>query len=209
MQIKTKLWWIVTLICLVVACGKNSSSEEGYSSDADTDADTDTDGDTDADSDSDGDSDTDTDADGDADSNTDSNDSQCAFDCLSHCRSWGGTPMDGDCVAELQCCDGATRPDTGSDTVTDAPSDSEFDDDTEVDTEMYGNLVPLEPATEYQTFEGWGTSICWWGNQIGRWSKENMNDLVESVVNPDTGLGYTVFRFNIGGGENPAHNHMT
>lgn len=74
---------------------------------------------------------------------------------------------------------------------------------------MFGKLVGNDPSTQYQTFEGWGVSICWWGNQIGRWSEENMNDLVEGVVNPENGLGYTVFRFNIGGGETPSHNHMT
>lgn len=60
----------------------------------------------------------------------------------------------------------------------------------------------------HQTFEGWGTSLCWWANQIGGWSPENRNAFVDAVIDPVQGLGYNVFRYNIGGGENPAHNHM-
>ena len=74
---------------------------------------------------------------------------------------------------------------------------------------VYGQTVTINPAVQHQTFEGWGVSICWWGNQIGGWSEQNRNALIEYVVNPDTGLGYNVYRFNIGGGENPAHSHMT
>ena len=32
--------------------------------------------------------------------------------------------------------------------------------------------------------------------------------MVDAVVDPVNGLGYNVFRYNIGGGENPAHEHM-
>ncbi|MBN2736828.1 MAG: discoidin domain-containing protein [Spirochaetales bacterium] len=74
---------------------------------------------------------------------------------------------------------------------------------------IFGQTVTVDPMVQYQQFEGWGASICWWGNQIGRWSESNRNNLVEYVINPETGLGYNIFRFNIGGGENPSHHHMT
>jgi O-glycosyl hydrolase len=69
-------------------------------------------------------------------------------------------------------------------------------------------LVKVNPTARHQTFEGWGTSLCWWANHAGGWSASARNALVDAVVNPTTGLGYNVFRYNIGGGENPAHDHM-
>jgi len=69
-------------------------------------------------------------------------------------------------------------------------------------------LVKLNPALRQQTFEGWGTSLCWWANNVGGWAPEKRNALVDLVTDPVKGLGYNVFRYNIGGGENPAHTHM-
>lgn len=68
--------------------------------------------------------------------------------------------------------------------------------------------INLDPALSQQDFEGWGVSLCWWGNQVGRWSDAKLTPLIDLVVNPDTGLGYNIFRYNIGGGDNPAHNHL-
>mgnify|MGYP000866029714 FL=1 len=68
--------------------------------------------------------------------------------------------------------------------------------------------VTIDPDATYQTIEGWGASLCWWGNQIGRWSADNRNRLIEKIVSPIDGMGYNIFRYNIGGGENPGHNHM-
>jgi O-glycosyl hydrolase len=69
-------------------------------------------------------------------------------------------------------------------------------------------LVKVNPGVRHQTFEGWGTSLCWWANHVGGWSAPARNAVVDAVVNPVTGLGYNVFRYNIGGGENPDHEHM-
>jgi O-glycosyl hydrolase len=60
----------------------------------------------------------------------------------------------------------------------------------------------------HQTFEGWGTSLAWWANHVGGWSADGRNAVVDALVDPVNGLGYNVFRYNIGGGENPAHDHM-
>jgi O-glycosyl hydrolase len=70
-------------------------------------------------------------------------------------------------------------------------------------------LVTVDPGVRHQTFEGWGTSLCWWAHRIGGWSAAKRNEFLDWVTNPTTGLGYNVFRYNIGGGENPAHSHMT
>jgi len=69
-------------------------------------------------------------------------------------------------------------------------------------------LVKIDPALRHQTFEGWGTSLCWWANRIGGWSTDKKNQFLDLIVNPSTGLGYNVFRFNIGGGDDPSHSHM-
>ncbi|MEI9937906.1 MAG: glycoside hydrolase [Pseudomonadota bacterium] len=69
-------------------------------------------------------------------------------------------------------------------------------------------LVKLNPALRQQTFEGWGTSLCWWANNVGGWATDKRNALVDLVADPVSGLGYNVFRYNIGGGENPTHTHM-
>ncbi|HXJ23870.1 MAG TPA: glycoside hydrolase [Polyangia bacterium] len=69
-------------------------------------------------------------------------------------------------------------------------------------------LVKVNPAVRHQVFEGWGTSLCWWANHVGGWGETGRNAVVDAVVDPVNGLGYNVFRYNIGGGENPSHNHM-
>ncbi|HWA77008.1 MAG TPA: glycoside hydrolase [Polyangiaceae bacterium] len=69
-------------------------------------------------------------------------------------------------------------------------------------------LVKVNVNTKRQTFEGWGTSLCWWANHVGGWSASARNAVVDAVVNPTSGLGYNIFRYNIGGGENPDHEHM-
>jgi O-glycosyl hydrolase len=69
-------------------------------------------------------------------------------------------------------------------------------------------LVKVEADKPLQSFEGWGTSLCWWANRVGGWSEVKRNAFLDAVTDPVTGLGYNVFRYNIGGGENPAHDHM-
>jgi O-glycosyl hydrolase len=69
-------------------------------------------------------------------------------------------------------------------------------------------LVRINANVRYQKFEGWGTSLCWWANRIGGWATDKKNQFLDRIVNPATGLGYNIFRYNIGGGENPAHSHM-
>ena len=68
--------------------------------------------------------------------------------------------------------------------------------------------VVVDPGKRYQEFEGWGTSLCWWAVKAGAWSEENRSKLIGAIADPDTGLGYTIFRYNIGGGDQPGHNHL-
>lgn len=54
--------------------------------------------------------------------------------------------------------------------------------------------------------EGWGVSLCWWAAQCGRWPEERLDSLVDWLVSPE-GLNYSVFRYNIGGGDDPNWTH--
>lgn len=60
-------------------------------------------------------------------------------------------------------------------------------------------VCPLAPR---QTLEGWGVSLCWWANMCGKWSDPQIDELVDWMVNPE-GLNWNLFRYNIGGGEEP------
>ena len=58
-----------------------------------------------------------------------------------------------------------------------------------------------------RTFKGWGTSLCWWANRIG-YSKKMTEDSARLFFSPE-GLGLNIMRYNIGGGDDPSHNHIT
>jgi O-glycosyl hydrolase len=68
--------------------------------------------------------------------------------------------------------------------------------------------IIVDPAVTHQEFEGWGTSLCWWANLEGSGSVVYRNKIAEILVDPDSGLGFTHFRYNIGGGDQPEHDHM-
>lgn len=55
-------------------------------------------------------------------------------------------------------------------------------------------------------FEGWGTSLCWWANRIG-FSKKLTGDCAELFFS-EKGLNLNIMRYNIGGGDDPSHNHI-
>ncbi|MDZ7547966.1 glycoside hydrolase, partial [Clostridium perfringens] len=60
---------------------------------------------------------------------------------------------------------------------------------------------------QYQTLEGFGVNLAWWGNTIGKWPEDKRNEIADLLFSED-GLGINVLRFNIGGGDDPGHNHM-
>ncbi|MEO7494581.1 MAG: glycoside hydrolase [Massilia sp.] len=61
--------------------------------------------------------------------------------------------------------------------------------------------------TQYQTFEGFGTTLSWWANGVGSWSDPTRSALVDALFAPaPTGLGLTYARYNIGGGDCPCYN---
>lgn len=68
--------------------------------------------------------------------------------------------------------------------------------------------VSVDATTRYQTFEGWGTSLCWFGNVVGGFQDANRNAIADRLFDPDDGLALNVVRYNIGGGDAPGHEHM-
>lgn len=80
-------------------------------------------------------------------------------------------------------------------------------------TNSYGKLgadetvkFTVHPSTLSHTNEGWGVSLCWWANMCGRWSEEKIDSIVDWLVSPN-GLNFNVFRYNIGGGDDPLNRH--
>ena len=66
----------------------------------------------------------------------------------------------------------------------------------------------VSPQLVRQHFDGWGVSLCWWAGQCGKWSDAKIGEIVEWLVSP-TGLNYSHFRYNIGGGDDPENRHCT
>lgn len=69
--------------------------------------------------------------------------------------------------------------------------------------------VKINPyAQPADPFEGWGVSLCWWANMCGHWEESRLDSLVDWLVSP-TGLNFRIFRYNIGGGDDPLNAHCT
>ncbi|HEX3020216.1 MAG TPA: glycoside hydrolase [Chitinispirillaceae bacterium] len=68
--------------------------------------------------------------------------------------------------------------------------------------------VTVNPQVKHQKFEGWGTSICWWGNVIGKYPEKTRDSIMDLLFDTVDGLGLSIIRYNIGGGDNPSHTHM-
>lgn len=60
----------------------------------------------------------------------------------------------------------------------------------------------VNPLVVRQHFDGWGVSLCWWAGQCGKWSDKKIDEIITWLVSP-TGLNYSHFRYNIGGGDDP------
>lgn len=60
------------------------------------------------------------------------------------------------------------------------------------------------PGARRHQFEGWGVSLCWWANMCGKWSDDKIDKIIDWLVSP-AGLNYNIFRYNIGGGDDPSH----
>lgn len=73
------------------------------------------------------------------------------------------------------------------------------------------SVVSISPYNAYRinngVFEGWGTSLCWWANRIGY--SDSLSEKAAEAFFGDNGLRMNIARFNIGGGDDPTHDHIT
>ena len=56
--------------------------------------------------------------------------------------------------------------------------------------------------TQPQKWEGWGVSLCWWAQMCGKYDEQHLDSLISWLTDPQ-GLNYNIFRYNIGGGDDP------
>ena len=67
----------------------------------------------------------------------------------------------------------------------------------------------IGPGTLYRQFDGWGTSLAWWAHVVGGFPAHVRDNYMRKIFDPVHGLGLTVARYNIGGGENPKYHFLT
>ncbi|UIJ47108.1 glycosyl hydrolase [Sphingomonas cannabina] len=62
-------------------------------------------------------------------------------------------------------------------------------------------VITIRPAVERPgtEFEGWGTALAWFAHVTGGWPEADRARLADLFYGPD-GLGWTIARYNIGGG---------
>lgn len=72
-------------------------------------------------------------------------------------------------------------------------------------------IITVSPYDVYDInggkFEGWGTSLCWWANRVGY--SDTLAKKAADTFYGDNGLRLNIARFNIGGGDDPSHKHIT
>lgn len=71
--------------------------------------------------------------------------------------------------------------------------------------------VSISPDIPYEInggkFEGWGSSLCWWANRVGY--SDTLSQKAADLFYGEDGLRLNIARFNIGGGDDPTHDHIT
>jgi len=68
--------------------------------------------------------------------------------------------------------------------------------------------IAIDPSIKSQVIQGWGGSLCWWANIMGGYSDAKVKSICDWITDPVNGLNMNIFRFNIGGGDDPTHSHM-
>src|ERR1700746_848625 len=71
------------------------------------------------------------------------------------------------------------------------------------DTHAAAAYITLDPAQDLGTWQGWGSSLSWWGRAIGgTQNADYYADLIYTTKETDglPGLGLNIVRYNVGGG---------
>lgn len=65
--------------------------------------------------------------------------------------------------------------------------------------------VNINTTNTYQKVEGWSASLIWWAHMTRQWQdEEKIDSIVDLLVSPEH-LNMNIFRYNIGGGDDPTH----
>jgi len=94
--------------------------------------------------------------------------------------------------------------------IADDPGDYFFDQILLSDngTTLSRTEIAVDPTIKNQVLEGWGASLCWWANIMGGFSDAKIKTICDWITDPVNGMNMNIFRFNIGGGDDPTHSHM-
>lgn len=75
---------------------------------------------------------------------------------------------------------------------------------------MSDNIIKISKENASTTnngrFQGWGTSLCWWAHRVGY--SPVLTENAARLFFGDEGLDLNIMRYNIGGGDDPAHTHI-
>ncbi len=70
--------------------------------------------------------------------------------------------------------------------------------------------ISITPSDQRGTWDGWGTSLAWWGQAVGATPHQDLfadlfftTKTVDFLGQPAPGLGLNILRYNIGGGGRP------
>ena len=67
--------------------------------------------------------------------------------------------------------------------------------------------IKVSPDPAARVWEGWGTSLCWWANRLGY--SDTLAQQSADLFFGEDGLAMNIMRYNIGGGDDPTHRHIT
>lgn len=60
--------------------------------------------------------------------------------------------------------------------------------------------IDISKNVESYVFQGFGTSLCWWANIVGKWEDEaKIHEICRLVFDEKDGLGMNIVRYNFGG----------
>jgi len=45
-----------------------------------------------------------------------------------------------------------------------------------------GIQIIVNPDQSYQSIEGWGSSLCWWAGQVGKWEEEKVDSIIDLIT---------------------------
>ncbi|MDE6274277.1 MAG: hypothetical protein K2L87_04440 [Clostridiales bacterium] len=83
-----------------------------------------------------------------------------------------------------------------------------------VSAASYDHTYNLDVSKQFQEFDGWGLSLSWWATEIGDWTRVGSSGLTKreeimEAIYGKSGLNLNIARYNVGGGDDPTHTHMT